>query len=276
MEKSPDIQLLDIDAVLRSRVPRHYRLIPRFVVRWLEKVICQEEMNEMLKVNAGKRGADFCAGVIDHLGISVDVKGQERLKDAGSRVIFVCNHPLGGLDGMALISWLTSIYGPGVKCVVNDLLMAIDPLKEVFLPVNKHGKQKRDASSMLDQAMAGDAPILMFPAGLVSRKGKDGAIADLQWNKMFVNKAIRYQRNVIPLHFSGHNSPFFYNFAKLRVTLGLKFNIEMIRLPKEVFLSRGKRYAIAVGEPIPWQSLHGGSQAAAEAQRIKSLVYQLQ
>ncbi len=276
MTTSMHIQQLNVGEILRSRLPRYWRYIPRFVIRWLEKVICQDEMNRMLKANAGKKGAEFCNGVLQHLDIEYDVHGAERLDKGSRRMLFVCNHPLGGLDGMVLIDWLTSVYGSGVKFVVNDLLMAIEPLSDVFLPVNKHGKQNRAATSLLDEAMEGPDPVIMFPAGLVSRKGKNGKIADLEWHKMFVQKAIQSHRDVIPLYFSGHNSSFFYSFAKLRTALGLKFNIEMVRLPKEVFLSAGKRFTISVGSPIAWQSLRGGHDASREAQHIKSIVYNLQ
>lgn len=276
MKETTDIQQLNVSEILRSRLPRYWRYIPRFLIRWLERTICQDEMNRMLRANASKRGADFCRGVLEHLDIEYEVHGAEQLEQLPRRVLFVCNHPLGGLDGMVLIDWLTSLYGNGVKFVVNDLLMAVEPLSDVFLPVNKHGKQNRAATSLLDEAMAGPDPVIMFPAGLVSRKGKNGKIADLQWHKMFVPKAIQNQRDIIPLYFSGHNSSFFYNFARLRTALGLKFNIEMVRLPKEVFLSAGKRYSISVGHLIPWQSLDGGRNASREAQYIKSIVYNLQ
>jgi len=231
-------------------------------------------MNQMLRANAGKSGADFCRGVLSHLGIKYTVDGTENLP-AGRRVIFVCNHPLGGLDGMILIDWLSAIYGNNIKLVVNDLLMAIEPLREVFLPINKHGKQSRFSSVQLDQAMESDNPILIFPAGLVSRKNKSGIIADLEWNKMFIQKSIKFKRPVIPIHFSGQNSSFFYNFAKLRTALGLKFNIEMLRLPKEVFLSRDKQFHICVGRPIDHTKFTGGHNAAAEAGQIKKIVYSL-
>ncbi len=266
---------IDVDAVIRSRLPRHYRHIPRFVIRWLSRTICQDEMNEMLRVCHGKRNADFCRGVIDHLGTSYTVSGEDRLPQSG-RFIAVCNHPLGGLDGMMLIDFITRHYGPGVKFIVNDLLMAIEPLSGVFLPINKHGRQSRESFRAIDEAMSGPAPIIIFPAGLVSRKGKKGHIADLQWQKNFVNQAIAHQRDIIPVFFSGHNSKFFYNFAKLRTKLGLKLNIEMIRLPKEVFRSRGMSYRICIADPIPWQSLHGGPKAQQTADAIRRRVYQME
>lgn len=265
-----DVIEIDVDAVVRERLPRYYRFIPRALTRWLERIICQRELNEMLRVNRGKRGAEFCRGVIGHLDIDYRVEGEENLP-ADGRVIFVSNHPLGGLDGMILIDMLSRRYGPGVRFVVNDLLMAVEPLREVFLPVNKHGKQSRESTVAIDEAFAGPAPIIVFPAGLVSRKGSDGRVADLKWHKMFVNKAIASRRDVIPLHFSGRNSKFFYNFAKLRTRLGIPVNLEMVRLPAEVFRCRGSRFVITAGRAVEWTALRGGSGASAQADEIRGL-----
>lgn len=267
---------IDLDAVLKSRLPRGYKFIPRFIINWLKRTICQDNLNEMLSINRGKRGAEFCRGVLDHLNISVSVANADLLPPSEhKRVTIVSNHPLGGLDGMALIDWATRHWGKGVTFVVNDLLMAIEPLTDVFVPINKHGTQGREALNRLDRAFEADAPVIVFPAGLVSRQGNDGKIADLEWQKMFVNKSIRYNRDIIPIHFDGHNSSFFYKFARRRSRLGLKFNIEMIYLPREVFRSAGSHYTISVGPTIPAADLRGGKEAAATAAKIKEIVYNL-
>lgn len=266
---------IDIDSVLRSRLPRHYRYIPRWLVRRVAKTICQEELNEMLRANYPRRDADFCAGVIDHLNVSYQSHGIEHLDPSQPRVIIASNHPLGGLDGLILIDLVTRHYGIKPKFVVNDLLMAVEPLSGVFVPINKHGRQSRRASSTLEEAMTSDAPVIIFPAGLVSRAAKSGGIADLTWQKNFINQAIRHHRPIIPTYFSGRNSKFFYTFAKWRKRLGMKFNIEMVRLPREIFLCRGKAYDIYFGEPIPWQDLDGGSRAAQTAATIRNTVYSL-
>ena len=267
---------IDLDAVLRSRLPRYYRFIPRFVISTLEKIICQQEMNDMLDFCRGKRDADFCRGVLEHLNITLSVKGTENLPEPGHRrVTVVSNHPLGGLDGMSLIKWAQEYWGGNVRFIVNDLLMAIEPLSGTFVPINKHGSQSRKASHSLDEAMEGNDPVLIFPAGLVSRRGDNGVIRDLKWQKMFVNKSILNQRDIIPVHFNGHNSSFFYKFARLRTKIGLKFNIEMIRLPREVFRSKGSHFTLSIGSLIPWNALKGGKDATATASDIKSKVYDL-
>lgn len=266
---------IDLDAVVRSRMPRHYKFIPGFLIRWLSRVVCQDQLNEMLRVCEGKEGADFCRGVIDHLDITYSVEGQENINPSDRRVIIVSNHPLGGLDGMMMIDYFSRLYGGRLKFIVNDLLMVIKPLGGVFLPINKHGHQSRESFRAIESTMAGDDPVIIFPAGLVSRKGKKGVVADLQWQKNFVNKALQHKRDIIPVYFSGQNSKFFYNFAKTRSRLGLKFNIEMVRLPKEVFRARGKSYSIHIGKPIKWQSLKGGAEAQATADELRRLVYGL-
>lgn len=265
---------IDIDAVLRERIPRYHRFIPRFIIRKLENIVCQDQLNEMLRVNSGKTGPDFCRGVIDHLNIHVDFRGEHNLP-ADSRVVIVSNHPLGGLDGMIYIDYIARRYGIEPRFVVNDLLMAVSPLREVFLPVNKHGRQSRDSLRALDDALAGDRPVIIFPAGLVSRRSDDGGIADLRWQKMFVNKCKEFKRPVIPAFFYGQNSSFFYNFAKFRTKIGLKFNIEMVYLPSEVFKSRNACYSVTFGVPISWETLEAGNRAQTTADDIKRQTYAL-
>lgn len=267
---------IDLDGVLRARLPRYYRFIPRWLVRRLERMICQDELNQLLESNAGRRDAEFCAGVLSDLDVGYDVQGIDRMAGMpGGKITFVCNHPLGALDGIVMIDFVTREFGSGVKFVVNDLLMAIEPLRGTFVPINKHGAQQRGAVCDVDAAFAGDAPVIVFPAGLCSRRGKDGIVRDLAWHKMFVNKCIEHHRQVIPVFFDGYNSNFFYKFAKMRVAAGLKFNIEMIRLPREVFLNRGRRFTIHIGTPIGWESLHGGKDALAQAAAIREAVYNL-
>lgn len=275
-DTAEEIIKIDVESVLRDRLGKGFRFVPRAVVRWLKRTVCQDQLNEMLEVNRGRRGAEFCRGVLSHLDVKVDIEGVEKLPPADNRrVVFVSNHPLGGLDGMALIDFVERRYGVAPKFIVNDLLMAIKPLGDVFVPINKHGAQSREAARNVDEAFAGDSPLIIFPAGLCSRRQKKGVVADLQWKKSFVNKAKQSRRDVIPLHFCGENSPFFYKFAKWRKRLGIKFNIEMVYLPREVFLSRGKRFKIVIGDAVRWSDLATGRDAQATADTLRETVYSL-
>ncbi|MBR7011708.1 MAG: glycerol acyltransferase, partial [Muribaculaceae bacterium] len=123
---------IDVDSVLRTRLPKHYRYIPRFVVRWLERTICQDRLNTILKKMADKNSVDAATAALDEMGINVTASGLDELPDG--RYMFVSNHPLGGLDGLALISLLGNRYDHKIKFLVNDLLMAVTPLRGVFLP----------------------------------------------------------------------------------------------------------------------------------------------
>lgn len=270
---------IDLAAVLRQRLGEHrMRWVPRFVVGALERFIRQDDLNELLRSAWPRRGAEFCDHVLRQLEVECDIRHAERLPAPGeaSRVIFVSNHPLGGLDGMIITRLVASATAsPDIRFVVNDLLGAVEPLSDVFLPVNKHGRQSRRAVGRLEEAFAGSAPMMMFPAGLVSRLHPDGEIRDLQWQKMFIHQAIKHRRDIVPLHFIGENSRFFYKFAALRKKLGIAFNIEQVRLPAELVGSRGKHYTIVVGHRIPWQELRGGADAPECAEKIRNIVYAL-
>ncbi len=265
---------IDLQQVVAAKLGSKARLVPRWLVRRLEHTICQDELNTMLAENFPLRGAEFCRGVLDHLDVKIRVEGEENLPPADNRrVLIVSNHPLGGLDGMALIDYFERRFGGQIYFLVNDLLMAVEPLSDVFLPINKHGAQSRRAIARIDEVMAGNDPVLIFPAGLCSRKAKGGDIRDLEWKKMFVVKAIQNHRDIIPVFFEGRNSDFFYNFALWRKRSGLKLNIEMIYLPREVFRARGKTFTIHCLPAVPWQQLGTVAEARQTALRLKQTVY---
>ena len=246
---------IDVDKVLRDRLSGHYKYIPRFVVRWLERTICQDRLNAILEKMAGKNSVDAATAALDEMNITVKASGLDHLYDG--RFMFVSNHPLGGLDGLALISLLGNRYDKKIKFLVNDLLMAVEPLRGVFLPVNKYGKQSRIVATQIEEALKSDNQFITFPAGLCSRMQPDGSIADLPWQKAAVVHATNYQRDIVPVYFDAHNSRFFYRFAKWRKRLGIKFNIELIFLPKEMLKKCGNTLQVIIGEPIPWTAIDG-------------------
>ncbi len=260
---------IDVDHVLRARLPRHYRYIPRFVVRWLERIICQDKLNAILVKMAGKNSVDAATAALDEMGITIESSGLEKLPEG--RFMFVSNHPLGGLDGLALISLLGNRYDRKIKFMVNDLLMAVEPLRGVFLPVNKYGRQSRASATQIEEALAGDEQFITFPAGLCSRMQPDGTIADLPWQKAAVVHAVNYKRDIVPIYFDAVNSRFFYRFAKWRKRLGLKFNIELIFLPKEMIKKSGSTLRAVIGDPIPWDTLDG-AHPKQEAARLREIV----
>lgn len=263
---------IDVDKVLRERLPKHYRRIPRFVIRWLERTICQDRLNTILEKMAGKNSVDAATAALDEMDITIEATGLDRLQDG--HYMFVSNHPLGGLDGLALISLLGNRYDHHIKFLVNDLLMAVEPLRGVFLPVNKYGSQSRAAATQIDEALSSDAQIITFPAGLCSRMQPDGTIADLTWQKAAVVHAANYQRDIVPIYFDARNSKFFYRFAKWRKRLGIKFNVELIFLPKEMIKQSGSTLHAIIGEPIPWTSLDTRAPKK-QAALLRDIVYKM-
>lgn len=266
----PDVPIrIDIASVLAQRLGPRGRMVPKWLVHRIERLIRQDELNELLRVAYPRRGAEFCEAVMEHLDIKLRTGGTENMPSpAHTRVIYVCNHPLGGLDGMALIAFVKRHCGVEPQFIVNDLLMAVEPLGDVFLPVNKHGSQSRHAIRAIDKAMSGDRPLIIFPAGMCSRDIR-GRVTDLEWHKMFVQKAREHGRDIVPLRFCGENSRAFYRCAKWRERLGIKFNFEMILLPGEIFKARGKTFDILAAPVISHTSLSGDT--AAEVDRIRKI-----
>lgn len=276
-EASRPILQINIKEIINSRLPENKRRwIPHFLISGVEKLIRQKELNEILVATLPSEGSEFSRRVLDFLDISVKVEGLENLKD-GARYMFASNHPLGGLDGMALITVLGKKYGDeNIRFLVNDLLMNVTPLKGIFLPVNKFGKQGREYAQIINEKIDSDCQIFQFPAGLCSRLHDNGEIADLEWQKSFVVKALESERDVVPVFFEGQNSKKFYKTARWRKKLGIKFNLEQILLPSELCKARGSKFRIIFGTPIPYQELKESGKTPRElAQVLRSASYSL-
>ena len=262
---------LNLTEIIRARAGKRGRLIPRFLLRGLERVIRQDELNEILRVAHPAQGSEFSRRILSHLGISVTVSGLSELPPSTGGYIFASNHPLGGLDGIALVAVLGEAFGDAnVRVMVNDLLMNIKPLAGVFLPINKYGsKGARESSRLLAEALDSGKQIVMFPAGMVSRLKKSG-IRDLEWKKSFVSKAMEYGREIVPVHFMASNYMRFYRAALWRERLGVRVNIEQALLPGELCKARGRHFEIRFGEPIDPAALQARGMGIRE---IVSYIY---
>lgn len=270
---------IDIAGILKKRIPASkQRFIPDFLYVALARLIHQNELNEMLRVTFPSMGSEFSRKILKHLDIEVEIEGRENLPEDGGRVVFASNHPLGGLDGIALIAILGSQYGDkNIRFMVNDLLMNVEPLSNVFLPINKYGSQARAAAEAISKEYASDRHIIVFPAGLVSRLHPGGEISDLKWQKAFLQKAMEHDRDIIPVRFVALNRKRFYRLAKWRKKLGIKVNIEQATLPSELCASRGKKFRIIFGKPLKIKDLKASSSHLPElAADIRNHIYSLQ
>lgn len=273
MENNERVKPIYIEQVFKNKNPRVARMIPGFVYSFLKLLIHQDGINEFIEKYGDRKGLDFADGMMEYLRVTYDVRGEENLPLPEGRYIFASNHPLGGPDGVILISFLGKRY-PDLKFPVNDLLLNLKNLNNIFLPVNKHGAMAREAAAAIEEAYASSCQMIMFPAGLCSRKIK-GKICDLTWQKSFVTKAVQYQRDIVPIFFSGKNSDFFYNLANFRKRIHLKANLEMLWLPDETFKKIGQHFTLYIGKPIPWQSLDKSRKPLEWAAEIKRQVYEL-
>jgi putative hemolysin len=264
---------IDVEKVLYSKNPGLRRVVPGFIVRYLKRIVHQDDLNYFLENQGHLRDAELIGAMLNYLGIKVQVFGTQNIPLSG-RYIFVSNHPLGGLDGLVFIYELSKIY-PDLKFPVNDILTSIENLSGIFLPVNKHGPQGRDAARSIEEAYASGSQILYFPAGLCSRKRR-GIIKDLEWHKSFIAKSIQHKRDVIPAYFSGRNSDFFYNLSNVRKFIGLKANIEMLYLADEMFRQKGRDIRLVFGEKISWQTFDRSRSATEWAEWVKSKSYELE
>lgn len=264
---------IDVDAILKAKAGNKAKYVPRFLVSYLKKIIHQDEVNVFLNTNKDKRDLDFIRAFMNYFNNTFEVHGIENLPTEG-RCTFVSNHPLGAQDGLGLGLILGEHYDCKVKFLVNDLLMNIPHIKSLFIPINKTGKQSRNLPQQVAVAFESDDHIVMFPAGICSRK-QNGVIRDLEWKKTFITKSVQSRRDIVPIHFEGQNSNFFYRLANVNKMLGIKFNIAMLYLSDEMFKNRDKKFKVTIGKPISWQTFDDSKKPSEWAQYVKDLVYTL-
>jgi len=272
MQSSDNKNFIDVDTAFKSKNPGLYRILPGFVISYLKRVIHQDEINAFIKLHNNQKAFEFVDDVIKEFGAKVEVKGLENIPSADGFII-VSNHPLGGLDALALIQ-ATARVRKDIKFIVNDILLQLKNLQGIFTGVNKHGKNTAEVYSKLDEIYASGQGVLIFPAGLVSRK-TNGKIRDLEWKKSFIVKSKKLELPVVPVYIGGRNSEFFYNFSNLRKRLGINANIEMLYLPDEMYRQKNKTITVIFGKPIPASVFDASKTDHDWAQLVKEHVYSL-
>ena len=271
--RTQENKLIDIEKVFIDKNPGLFKLIPKPIIKYLKNIIHQDELNEFIDSSKDQKGIAFVERVFSHLfPIEIKHKGLEKIP-ADGRYMFISNHPLGGLDGLAFILAASEKF-ENIKFPVNDILMNLEGLKEIFIPINKHGGYSKESARIFEKAIVSDCQILYFPAGLVSRKIK-GEIIDVAWKSSFLKKAISSKRDIVPVHISGRNRDFFYNLAKFRSFLGIKANIEMLYLPNEMFKFQSKEIVINFGTPIPYKSINSDLTISEWVLKIREQSYAL-
>ena len=270
MERQP--QILDIEQVIKAKAGKKAKRIPKFVIRWFKKFMHLDFINGYLK--EGYVGVEFCENCLKYLGVEIEVVGRENLPKDGRKYTFVSNHPLGAIDGVTLGAVIGREYDGNIKYLMNDLLMNLKGMAPLGIPINKLGGQARNLPRLINEVYESDCQMLVFPAGLCSRK-IDGKIQDIEWGKSFIKKSRDTGRDIVPIHFEGENSKRFYRIATWQKRLGLKFNIAMMPLPDEMYRSKGRKYKVVIGKPIPMASLDQSKSDFELAQEVRAKVYEL-
>lgn len=267
---------IDIDRILADKMGAKVRYVPRPVVSWLKRILHQDEVNRYLWESRHLTGTEWLEECVRYLDMTLDIHGLENLPDKndGRLYTFVSNHPLGGADGVALGSIIGRHYDSRFRYLVNDILMNLPGLAPLCIPINKTGGQARSFPAMVKAGFESDNHILMYPAGLCSRR-RNGEIRDLPWSKTFIVKSVQYQRDVVPIHFGGQNSEFFYKLANFSDKYVKKVNIAMIYLVDEMYKNVHKSFRITIGKPIPWQTFDKSRTPAEWAQYVQDIVYKM-
>lgn len=265
-------KLIDIEKLFRSKNPKLLKFLPKPIINYLKKIIHQEDVNSFINSCKGMDSFQFSEAVIKKFNIKIEVKGLENIPKEGG-YIFCSNHPLGGMDAMAIASVMQPIRRD-LKFIVNDLLLHLVNLKEIFVGVNKHGKTAAESLKAVDELFSSSNAIVIFPAGLVSRK-QEGKIKDLEWKKTFITRAKRYNKDIIPICIKGENTNFFYNLSKIRTSVGIKANIEMLFLVDEMYRQKDKTFHIVFGKSIPIGKFTNEKTDAEWAKFMKEKVYEL-
>lgn len=266
-------KFIDVRRMIASKNPGLLKWLPGFVIRYIERIIHQDEINAFFWKHKDSTAKEFCDGCMEDWQIELTLKGKENIITPPQSCIFVGNHPLGGFDALAFISAMDDIR-PDIHFIVNDFLMGVANLKDRFIGVNKVGKSARESLKAVEEQFASETATFIFPAGLVSRK-QNGVIRDLEWNKTFVSKAKKYKKPVIPVYIEGRLTNRFYRLANIRKALGIKINIEMFFLVDELFRQKGNKMDIIIGEPVSPETFDKSKSEKEWAEWMKEKVYQL-
>lgn len=267
---------IDINEILKGKMGAKAKYVPAPVVSWLKKIAHQDEVNKFLWDSRELTGTPWLEECVRYLDMTLEFEGEENLpsKDDGKLYTFVSNHPLGGIDGVALGSIIGRKYDSRFRYLVNDLLMNLPGLAPLCIPINKTGNQSRNFPAMVETGFQSDYHMLMFPAGLCSRK-INGEIRDLPWKKTFLSKSIEYKRDIVPIHFSGQNSNFFYRLANFSDKHIKKVNIAMLFLVDEMYKNVHKTFKVSFGKPIPWQTFDKSKSPMEWVKFVYDRVYEL-
>lgn len=239
-----------------------------FIALLLDKILRIKEINSFLAKNSDKYNIDFIDEVFDYLNFSFTILNRDfaRIPSEG-RLIVVANHPLGGMDGLAILKLINSVR-KDVKIVANSTLSVIENIKDLIIPFTLDSKiPQKESIQMIANALQNEECVIFFPAGEVSRL-KYWTIKDKKWNKGPVYFAKKYNVPILPIHIKGKNSILFY-----LIGIFSKF-LSMLMLPRELFYQKNKLIHFTVGNYIPAKNL-GNFDNSLTSNLLRKHVYKI-
>jgi len=240
--------LIDLEALIQSKNPRLLKWLPRFVLSFLKRKLHQDEINAFLLENGHLQDHAFCEAI-------------------------ALNHPLGGMDGVALIHAIRE-KRPDVALIVNDLLLNIKQLSNLFVGINKFGRNNGGVRQNIRGAFEKEQVVIIFPAGMVTRIHY-GQIIEPEWKKTFVTYARELNRPIIPIYIDGRLSKTFYRINRWRKRLGIKANIEMFLLADEMYKQKKGKISFVIGAPLTNEIIPKTLDDYSAANWVKNHVYSL-
>ncbi|WP_427500562.1 lysophospholipid acyltransferase family protein [Methylomonas sp. MED-D] len=243
----------------------------KLLLKALKKLIHEDDFNDVIRENQHLRGFAFLDKLLNYFKFSYQV-GNESYNNipAEGRLLIVANHPIGTLDGLALVKLIRSVR-PDVRIVANRVLYHMEPLQSIFLPVDVLSEQKnlKNTYKIMLDALENEEAIIFFPAGEVSRITPKG-IRDGKWQTGFLKLARKAQCPILPIHIKAKNSALFYSMSTLYKPLGT------FLLVKEMFNKKGQEISFRVGAPIPYQAYAETEQTNKQlSQRFRKHVQNL-
>ena len=243
--------MLNVETFIQDKYPGFYQRHPRLVrplIRLLRMLFREKSFQQFEADYPHLEGFDFVEQVLDYFDFRYSVRDHERLRiPTQGRIVIVANHPIGSLDGLALLK-LVREARPDVKVVANELLYTLKPLHNLLLPVdNMGGNTTRQNLTAIRNHLDNEGAMIIFPAGEVSRLSPQG-VRDGKWHSGFVRMAVNSKAPLLPVFVDGRNSALFYSVSIVAKPLST------LLLVREMFKQANNCVEIRIGELISYDS----------------------
>lgn len=244
--------MINIESAVVEKFPNFAQqpaVIRKPTLTLLKKLIHENEINQFLEKHARLKDFAFIDGVFEYFDFSYSIKASDRKNiPATGRVVIFANHPIGSLDGLAILRLVGEVR-KDVRILANDMLSQFDAIKNLIIPLdNMTGGSARKAYKKVTEALENEEAIIVFPAGEVSRAHPKG-VRDSRWLPGFINFARRSRAPLLPIRIHAKNSMLFYGASMMYKPLGTAL------LAREMFNKRSRSLHFSAGQLIPCDAL---------------------